>query len=189
MPPKSRLGRRVAVAGLAAATIVTVAPSPASARGSFFPPSAIRPHPRRLSLVSAHTGERFSGIYAEGDHVDSEALVRLNELLRDYRTGEVRSIDPALIELIGRIQARIGQPLQVLSGYRSAESNRLLRRTRRGVARNSLHMAGMAVDFVVPGMPARTLGQIARHCGAGGLGIYRSGFVHVDSGPRRSWSG
>jgi uncharacterized protein YcbK (DUF882 family) len=142
-----------------------------------------------LNIVAAHTGEAFSDVFAEGDRYDDHGLARLNELLRDHRTGEVKSIDPALFDVLARIQSQVGQPLRVLSGYRSWQTNHLLHMAGFDVAEHSLHIAAKAIDFMVPGMPAAKLGEICRQCGAGGLGIYRSGFVHVDTGAERNWVG
>jgi uncharacterized protein YcbK (DUF882 family) len=196
------LRRRTALAGLAGATFSSVALGGAAfARGPSVRPEApsVRPegmrlrsslNPKHLSLVVAHTGETFSGDFADGSRYDEHRLARLNQLLRDYRTGEVKSIDPALFDLMARIQVQIGQPLRVLSGYRSWQTNQMLFMAGLDVAEHSLHIAAKAVDFMVPGIAADKLGDICRHCGAaGGLGIYQSGFVHVDTGPRRNWTG
>jgi len=54
-------------------------------------------------------------------------------------------------------------------------------------ARNSLHMQARAIDFSLPGVPMKTLSRVARQVCPGGVGTY-STFVHVDSGPQRSWT-
>jgi uncharacterized protein YcbK (DUF882 family) len=95
-----------------------------------------------------------------------------------------------LFDLLARMQALIGQPLRVLSGYRSWQTNRFMYLVGFDVAEHSQHVAARAVDFTVPGIPPQRLGDIARQCGAGGVGVYRrSAFVHVDTGPRRDWTG
>ena len=137
----------------------------------------------------AHTGESFADVFAAGDRYDDTGLARLNKLLRDYRTGEVKSVDPALFDVMARVQAQVGQPLRVLSGYRSAQTNHLLHMAGFDVAEHSFHISARAVDFTVTGVSVATLGDIARQCGAGGIGLYRSGFIHVDTGPVRNWSG
>jgi uncharacterized protein YcbK (DUF882 family) len=137
----------------------------------------------------AQTGEAFADVFAEGERYDPDKLARLNRLLRDYWSGAVRPVDPALFDLMARVQARVGQKLRVLSGYRSPQTNRFMHLVGFDVAEHSLHTAAKAVDFMVPGVPARMLGEIARQCGAGGVGIYRSGFVHMDTGMTRSWTG
>ena len=147
-------------------------------------------NPKHLSLVVAQTGESFSDVFADGDRYDDRGLAKLNQLLRDFRTGEVKSIDPGLFDVLARIQSQVGQPLRVLSGYRSWQTNHMLYMAGYDVAEHSLHIAAKAVDFMVPGIAADKLGDICRQCGAaGGLGIYQSGFVHVDTGPKRNWTG
>lgn len=146
--------------------------------------------PRRLNLVAVYTGEKFSDVFAEGGRYSDQGLARLNKLLRDYRTGEVKSIDPALFDVLARVQAHVGQPLRVLSGYRSWQTNHLLYMAGFDVAEHSLHIAAKAVDFMVPGILPAKLGEIARQCGCGGLGVYhQSGFIHVDTGATRNWFG
>ena len=190
------LRRRTALAGLAGGTFSLVLGRSAFARGP-----SVRPEgtleakrsslsPKHLSLVVAQTGESFSDAFADGDRYDDRCLARLNKLLRDYRTGEVKSIDPALFDVLARVQAHVGQPLRVLSGYRSWQTNHMLYMAGYDVAEHSLHIAAKAVDFMVPGISAAKLGDICRGCGAaGGLGIYQSGFVHVDTGTMRNWTG
>ncbi len=137
----------------------------------------------------AHTGEVFSGTIGEGERHDARKLARLNRLLRDYSTGEVKAIDPRLFDILCDVQAHIRQPLRILSGYRSWRTNRFLHIVGFDVAEHSLHVAGKAIDFMVPGVPAAALADVARQCGAGGIGVYRSGFIHVDTGTRRNWTG
>ena len=190
------LRRRTALAGLAGGTL-----SVALGRSVFARGPSVRPEgtfearrsglgPKHLNLVVAQTGESFSDVFAEGDRYDDRGLARLNKLLRDFRTGEVKPIDPALFDVLARVQSQVGQPLRVLSGYRSWQTNHVLYMAGHDVAEHSLHIAAKAVDFMVPNIPAAKLGEICRGCGAsGGLGIYQSGFVHVDTGPKRNWTG
>lgn len=189
---RGALRRRAAMAGLSGATLSLALGQPSLARGPSVRPESMRsvPGPGRLDLLVVHTGETFSDVFADGGGYDQRRLAKLNRLLRDFRTGEVKSIDPALFDMLARVQSQVGQPLRILSGYRSRETNRLLHMAGFDVAEHSLHIAAKAVDFMVPGVPAARLGEICRHCGAdGGLGVYRSGFVHIDTGARRNWTG
>jgi uncharacterized protein YcbK (DUF882 family) len=184
--------RRTALTGLTGVAAWSVAmglSTPADGPSSATDPGRGALAPRYLSLVVTHTGESFADVFAEGDSYDAQKLTRLNKLLRDYASGETKPIDPALFTVLARVHAEIGQPLRVLSGYRSWRNNRFMRLVGYDVAENSQHVAGKAVDFMVTGVTAAKLGEIARRCGAGGVGIYRSGFVHVDTGPVRSWTG
>jgi len=77
--------------------------------------------------------------------------------------------------------------VSVHSGFRSKETNEFLRRNSHKVARNSMHILGKAIDFSVPGMSAQQLTKIVKANTKGGVGSYPT-FVHLDSGPQRSWS-
>lgn len=118
------------------------------------------------------------------------ALSRVDRFLRDFRTGEIHEIDPALLDLLNDLAALTGaaEPYHVISGYRSPTTNAMLRRRSGGVARRSLHMDGKAVDVRLPGVPLRTLRDAAVSLGRGGVGYYPGpDFVHVDTGAVRIW--
>lgn len=153
--------------------------------------SAASHKPWRLTLRHGHTGEVFSGVYRVGDKYLPEAFERLNYVMRDFRTNEAFPMDPRVIDIISRVQEKAGakNPLQILSGYRSPKTNRMLRNASTGVARNSFHMYGQAIDIRIPGTSTRKLRNIAQSLRAGGVGYYpSSGFVHVDTGKVRSWN-
>lgn len=144
----------------------------------------------RVSFRQQHTGESFSGVYRVGDRYLPEAFERMNYVLRDFRTREVFPMDPRVIDIISMVQSKSGSPhpIEVLSAYRSPKTNAMLRRASSGVAKNSFHMYGQAIDIRVPGKNTRTVRNIARSLRAGGVGYYpRSNFVHVDTGTIRSW--
>lgn len=144
----------------------------------------------RVSLHQAHTGEKFSGVYRVGDKYLPEAFEQLNYMLRDFRTGEVFPMDPRVLDIVSIIQSKIGRkaPLEVLSGYRSPRTNAMLSKASTGVAKNSFHMYGQAMDIRMPGYGTGQLRNVARGLRAGGVGYYpKSNFVHVDTGKVRSW--
>ena len=117
-------------------------------------------------------------------------MQRLNNILRDVRSDEVRSIDPRLIDTLSAAQRLIGfdRPLSVISGYRSQRTNDMLRRRSSGVAKKSYHVKGMAADLRMEGVSVELLQRAGKRIGAGGVGIYtKSNFVHLDSGPVRTW--
>lgn len=146
--------------------------------------------PWEISFRHGHTGESFSGVYRIGDRYMPDAFERLNYVMRDFRTGEVFPMDPRVIDILSIIQRRSGvtQPMEVLSGYRSPKTNAMLRRASTGVAKNSFHMYGQAIDFRLPHHNTRDLRNIARDLKAGGVGYYpKSDFVHIDTGKVRSW--
>jgi uncharacterized protein YcbK (DUF882 family) len=144
----------------------------------------------RIRFRHSHTGESFSGVYRVGDTYLPEAFERINYVLRDFRTDEVFPMDPRAIDIISLIQSRTGAtgPLEILSGYRSPRTNAMLRKASGGVAKNSLHMYGQALDIRMPGYNTSRLKKLAASLHAGGVGYYpRSNFVHVDTGQVRSW--
>lgn len=147
---------------------------------------------RRLALLNTHTGESLDLAYfADGGYL-SEALSQLNHVLRDHRTGEEGAIDPALFDLLHRVgQAAHADPsFEVISGFRSPSSNETLRTQSGGVARNSLHLKGMAIDVRLRGVDCRRLTDLALELARGGVGYYpKSDFVHIDTGRVRSWRG
>ncbi len=143
-----------------------------------------------ISFRHAHTGESFSGAYRVGDRYLPEAFERMNYILRDYRMDEVFPMDPRIIDILALIHERADatEPYQILSGYRSPRTNAMLRHSSVGVAKNSYHMYGQAIDIRVPGKSTKALRNVALSLRAGGVGYYpRSSFVHVDTGKVRSW--
>jgi uncharacterized protein YcbK (DUF882 family) len=145
---------------------------------------------RALLFHHCHTGENLRTVYFADGRYLPEALRAVTHHLRDWRVNKVRPVDPALLDLLWALRRRLeaAAPIEVLSGYRTPETNALLRRTHDGVARNSLHMRGMAIDLRVPGRSLRHLHAAAVSLKGGGVGYYpSSGFVHIDSGPIRYW--
>lgn len=146
---------------------------------------------RRLALVHTHTHERIDIVYAADPGYAPQALRALNHFLRDHYSGEVGVIDPALFDLLHRVQRELGceQPFEVISGYRCPATNRRLRETRGGgVASRSLHMEGRAIDVRLPGVSLSDLRDAGLSLRAGGVGFYPGGpFVHLDTGRVRHW--
>jgi len=155
------------------------------------PALASLPGARSLDFDHTHTGERISVVFAVGNHYVPDALNTLNHFLRDHYSGEVGKIDPQLFDLLFKTRQELGsdQPLQVISGFRCATTNSKLRSTRGGgVARQSLHMSGKAIDIRIPGIALSDLRDAAKSQNVGGVGFYpRDKFVHVDTGKVRYW--
>ena len=145
---------------------------------------------RSLSFYNVHTTEKLSTVYwANGDYIP-ESLADIDRLLRDYRTGEVLSIEPRLLDTLCAIRMQLdsAEPFELISGYRSPSTNAMLRNQGHGVAENSLHIKGMAADVRVPGRSLDLLRRTAISLRAGGVGYYpASQFVHVDVGRVRTW--
>ena len=147
---------------------------------------------KNLSFEHHHTGETLSLTYAErGRYIDG-ALAEVNYFMRDYHNDVVHPIDPALLDQLYDVKLLLGanKPFHIVSGYRSPETNASLRRHQRGVARNSLHMDGKAVDVRMEGVSARAIREAALTLQIGGVGYYpRANFVHLDTGDIRVWRG
>jgi uncharacterized protein YcbK (DUF882 family) len=145
---------------------------------------------RTLSFFHTHTGERLhTTFWADGRYEASE-LTAINRLLRDHYSGQVHTMDPALLNILYEIKMKLGTaaPFHVISGYRSGQTNRMLQARGGGVAKRSLHMEGQAIDIRIPGVDLRNLRRAAVSLRAGGVGMYsRSQFVHVDTGRVRVW--
>jgi len=145
---------------------------------------------RTLAFDNVHTGERLRATYWEGGKYLPDALGEINRLLRDYRTGEIATIEPRLLDLLHALYARLGssKSFEVISGYRSSKTNGRLRRAGRQVSSRSLHMDGKAVDIRLPGRATSALRSAAMALRGGGVGYYPGpGFVHVDIGRVRYW--
>jgi len=155
--------------------------------------STKRGHKKSLILRSTHLNKTFKADYFDGHRYNITGLFQIDKAMMDYRAWQIARIDLKLVELMHEIhdftKRRYGATrIDVLSGYRSPMTNRFLRRHSRGVAKHSYHMKAQAVDIHVPGVRLHKLRSLARSIGMGGVGYYpRSGFVHVDVGPVRSW--
>ncbi len=147
---------------------------------------------RSVALDNLHTGEKIEAVYWEdGDYIP-DVLDAVNIQLRDYRTGDVYPIHPQLLDLLDDLNSLTGTQgkFEVISGYRSAATNALLRERSEEVAKHSFHMSGMAIDIRLPDVDLARLHAAALSLGRGGVGYYPySNFVHVDVGPVRTWYG
>lgn len=143
---------------------------------------------RVLSLYNIHTGDRLNVKYYSSGRYDQDAINEINNLMRCHFTNEIKPIDVKVIDLLCDIKDNIGTDKEVLiiSGYRSHEYNEYLRQRGRGVACNSLHLQGRAIDFRVPRVDNRKLTALARTFQTGGVGTYPD-FVHIDDGRVRYW--
>ncbi len=145
---------------------------------------------REIRFYNLHTGEHLNATYwVDGSYVHDE-IVAMNHLLRDFRTGDVKKMDPKLFDLLYVLQQKVEKQgvFHVISGYRSPATNAALRHHSEGVAKHSLHMKGMAIDIRMPGVELGHLRKAALDLHAGGVGYYpRSDFVHVDTGRPRFW--
>jgi len=145
---------------------------------------------RSLSFYHTHTGHSLEVTYFSGGEYRLEALQQLSSFLADWRNGEQRRIDPELMDILWDIQQASGQrgTYEVISAYRSEETNAMLRRRSSGVAKNSQHIHGRAIDVRLRGLDTRALRDTALELQRGGVGYYaKSDFVHIDTGRVRRW--
>ena len=145
---------------------------------------------REVGLHNVHTGDAGRFTYYENGRYVPEAMQALNHLLRDFRTGELRVIDPMLLDMLYLLQAQTGsaRAYEVISAYRSPATNALLHATTEGVNPRSLHMEGRAIDIRLPGAKLDWLAERATEMQLGGVGLYRaSQFVHLDTGSIQRW--
>ncbi len=145
---------------------------------------------RDLAFRSLHTGEELATTYVQQGAAVPAALGDINRILRDWRTGEVISMDPRLLDLLYALRRELDStaPFEVISAYRSPKTNAQLAGKSKGVAKRSMHMRGMAIDIRLPERRLKDLHRAALGLKAGGVGLYsRSGFIHVDTGRPRHW--
>ena len=146
--------------------------------------------PRSLRFYHTHTGEKLDVVYHEnGDYVP-DALGEINYLLRDFRSEDVFPIDPPLLDFLHAAQDRLGSAgrFEIISAYRSPTTNEMLRKRGGGVARQSQHLKGKAIDVRLANIPTADLRQASLDMARGGVGYYpKSDFVHLDTGRVRFW--
>ena len=151
---------------------------------------AVETGERRLSFSHTHTGEQLDVTYVrDGQHIDS-ALAEVNEFLADFRTGDVTTIDPDLLDFLYDIRVSLSSEgrYEVISAYRSPATNEMLRSQGNGVVRNSQHLLGTAIDVRLAGVELTRLRDTAIAMQRGGVGYYEaSDFVHIDTGRVRRW--
>lgn len=183
-------------------TTVAAAPAPATAPAAPLPSGpqaqAIQQKaramlddglPRRLTVRNSSTGEQATIVYWVGGEYDPWELARISHLLRDHHQNDTVAIDWRLADLlwvVGRLSG--AESVVVHSGYRSEKTNTWLASTQAGVAPNSLHKTGKALDVSLPGVSPRTVAALAAALSWGGVGFYGDqGHVHLDVGAARTW--
>jgi uncharacterized protein YcbK (DUF882 family) len=171
--------RRVLGTALAAAGVAFIRPAP-----------AISFAPRSVSLYNTHTSEWVRTVYWADGHYIRDAVRDINWVLRDHRSDEVRPMNASVLDLLSMLRRRLetSEPFLVVSAYRSPATNHRMYLRGAGVASNSYHIHGMALDLRAEGRDLSQVRGAALSLRCGGVGYYpRSGFVHVDCGPVRTW--
>lgn len=169
-----------------AATAVAAAPTYASAAGFLRGGGDIR----RLRMYSGRTGERIDMIYWVDGHYIRDAVDEINLFMRDWRTNDVKPIDLRTLDILAATHNMMdtSEPYMLISGYRSPQTNAMLRARGSGVAKNSRHLRGEAADVRLNSRSVSQLARAALACEGGGVGRYSgSNFVHMDCGPVRTW--
>ena len=184
-----QIGNNLRKRGIASALVFLLAPLAASGQSNPLPTQ--QPQEHRLRLFHTHTGERIDIVYRRGDTYLPDAIAKLDFLLRDFRTGDVRHFDPRLYDTLEDLTASVGRPgaqIDIVCGYRSPWTNEFLRSHTSGVAKNSLHIQAEAIDLRIPGVDTLKLRRAALNLHRGGVGYYpHSDFIHVDVGRVRQW--
>lgn len=144
---------------------------------------------KELSLHNIHTGERVTAPFFEQGGYVPDGLAAINEVLRDWRTGEIVEMDRDLLHLLHDLRRTMesADSYDVISGYRSPKTNAKLAANSNGVAKRSLHMQAKAIDIALPGRQLSKLRDAAWSLQRGGVGYYPGQFIHVDTGRVRRW--
>ena len=178
---RNRIARLCAAALMSITIILPQAVVPAAAASE-----------RALYLYYTHTKETGRIVFKRNGAYVQSGLNELNRFLRDWRRNEPAQMDPRLFDLVWEVYQEVGatQPINVVSAYRSPKTNEMLRSTSSGVAENSQHTKGHAMDFFIPGINLSKLRAVAMRKQVGGVGFYPtsgSPFVHLDTGSVRAW--
>jgi uncharacterized protein YcbK (DUF882 family) len=148
---------------------------------------------RCLAFLNLQTNEQLDIEYFRDGEYLADGQLKIQHMLRDFRNGEVHAIDPALLDYLVDVAAKLGKEPRfgVISGYRSPATHETSReRSSSGVAQRSLHVQGRAIDVRMAGIDCAVLASHAQDLQRGGVGYYRaSDFVHLDTGALRSWRG
>ena len=145
---------------------------------------------RDLKFYHTHTGRSVEVTYYLNGAYNPHALEDLKVFLADWRDLQQQEIDPQLLDILWQIQQETGNDnvFEVISAYRSSETNEALRQNSTGVAKTSQHVLGKAIDVRLRGLQTSTLRDTALQLGLGGVGYYASSdFVHIDTGRPRTW--
>ncbi|MFS2003068.1 YcbK family protein [Duganella sp. CT11-25] len=184
-------------------------PAPSIARGEPEPPPDIFDaqaldlefwlKPRTIEVFRPASNERAKLLYWRDGEIIESAYQDLCHLLRDVNGKETARIDPKLFETLWGTQAfvqryGIDTPLEILSGYRTSASNNKLREAGVPAARQSLHIEGRAADIRIANLNSEVLGGLVKSFRQGGVGFYyragaRGGWIHADTGLKRTWKG
>ncbi|HQS50237.1 MAG TPA: DUF882 domain-containing protein, partial [Xanthobacteraceae bacterium] len=129
---------------------------------------------RTIYIENMHTGEKGAFTFKKEGRYDPEVLKKLSWLLRDWRKNEPIDMDPHLFDLIWEVYREVDakESIHVVCGYRSPATNAMLRARSKGVAQQSQHTRGKAMDFYIPGVNLADLRAAGLRLQRGGVGFY-----------------
>ena len=146
---------------------------------------------RMIKMFNPHTGESIRAVFWTPEYgYIQPAMDEISRFFRDFRQNQIVSVDIDLLNILHYMQSNVGNSstIELHSGYRSPATNSMLARRSKNVGKQSYHMKAQAADISIRGYNSRQLRAMAQRLNAGGIGIYRgSNFIHVDSGPIRTW--
>jgi len=156
--------------------------------------------PRTITVTRPASNEKAEILYWKDGEIIDPAYQQLCHLLRDVNGGGVtKEMDPKLLELLWATQAFVARygmnaPIEILSGYRTPESNKRLIESGVPAARKSLHMEARAADIRIANLDSGVLGDLVKSFRQGGVGFYyrqtkQGGWIHADTGLQRTWKG
>lgn len=145
-----------------------------------------------LVLVNSNTSEKTIQKIRQNSFDHGMNYNKFDHFLRDWRENKTIQMNRRVIDILLEISekalnSKSEVTIHITSGYRTKKTNAYLRRLSKGVARNSLHMKGQAIDFAILDMSSDNLKNVAKEYAVGGLGVYDN-FIHIDSGPYRRWA-
>lgn len=147
---------------------------------------------RTLTLYHTHRGDKTTITFKRDGRYDANGLKQLSYFLRDWRNDKQTRMEPRLFDIVWEVHREVGrgQMINIVSAYRSPETNAYLRAHSRGVAKSSQHMLGRAMDFYITGVPVSAVREAGMRLQRGGVGFYPTSgrpFVHLDAGSIRAW--
>lgn len=154
--------------------------------------TAAAPGERTLSFYHIHTKETLTVTYKKNGEYVSDAMKKIDWIMRDWRKNQSVRMDPETIDLIWEMHSELGsqQPISIICGYRSRGTNEMLRRKVGGQASQSQHITGKAIDITFPDVPLKRMRYSALVRERGGVGYYPTSgipFIHVDTSRVRAW--
>ncbi|GLK67753.1 DUF882 domain-containing protein [Hansschlegelia plantiphila] len=147
---------------------------------------------RSLTLYHTHRGDTTTITFKRDGRYDAEGLKQLSYFLRDWRNDKQTRMEPRLFDIVWEVHRQVGRGgmINIVSSYRSPETNAYLRSHSQGVAKFSQHMLGRAMDFYITGVPVSAVREAGMRLQRGGVGFYPTSgrpFVHLDAGNVRAW--